>query len=274
MLDPIFGELQNPVNKAPEPRQSKIYSKTIIGSSFATAVASMSEQTKVQSQPNEQSSNVTSSSAFTKPCMFCNRNHPMHLCETFQNKPNNDKVEFFKDKGLCFGCLQKGHISKNCQRRLSCNICKQNHPTILHIQVKGNQSKSQSETKAFTSSANSGAVLSLATGSNTGAGKKECALAIIPVKVKWDKGTNCVETYAFLDPGSSATFCTEDLAKQLSAPVKRTEILLKTMGQEKTLSTFRIAGLEVAALDSNTFLKLPNVFTQKEIPVTHDDIPK
>lgn len=32
--------------------------------------------------------------------------------------------------------------------------------------------------------------------------------------------------------------------------------------------------LEVAALDSNAFLKLPDVFTQKSIPVTHGNIPK
>lgn len=51
------------------------------------------------------------------------------------------------------------------------------------------------------------------------------------------------------------------------------EILLKTMGQEKPVTSYRISDLEVAALDSDTFLKLPDVFIQKSIPVTHN-IPK
>lgn len=206
----------------------------------------------------------------------------MHV---LQQKPAHEHVKHFKinQTMIKWSFLRikdyaldacKRDISKNCQKRLLCNTCKQNHPTILHIQTKGNQRESQTETRASTSTTSSNAVLSLATGSNTGARKKECALAIVPVKVKLDKGTKCVESYAFLDPGSSATFCTEELAKQLAAPGRKMEIILKTMGQEKTLSTYRVSGLEVAALDSENFLKLPDVFTQKQIPVTHDDIPK
>lgn len=52
------------------------------------------------------------------------------------------------------------------------------------------------------------------------------------------------------------------------------EIVLKTMGQEKMLSAFRIAGLEVTALDTDNFLKLPDVFTQKQIPVMYNGILK
>lgn len=50
---------------------------------------------------------------------------------------------------------------------------------------------------------------------------KDCALAIVPVQVKAAKFSKSVLTYAFLDPGSSATLCTENLMDQLNA--KRTE---------------------------------------------------
>ena len=67
-----------------------------------------------------------------------------------------------------------------------------------------------------------------------------CAQSVVPVKVKLDKGTKIVETYAFLDPGSSATFCTEKLMMQLNGTGKKVEILLKTMGQEKPVSTYKL----------------------------------
>ncbi|KAK0138631.1 hypothetical protein N1851_024819 [Merluccius polli] len=52
-------------------------------------------------------------------------------------------------------------------------------------------------------------------GDATGAGR-DCALAIVPVRVKVAKGSRYIQTYAFLDPGSTARFCTENLMNQLN----------------------------------------------------------
>lgn len=46
------------------------------------------------------------------------------------------------------------------------------------------------------------------------------------------------------------------------------------MGQEKLVASYRVSGLEVAALKENGFLELPDVYTQKSISVTKDNIPK
>ena len=41
-------------------------------------------------------------------------------CDTcIKSKHNNEKVEFMKNKGLCFGCLGKGHMSKYCKNRMT-----------------------------------------------------------------------------------------------------------------------------------------------------------
>lgn len=56
----------------------------------------------------------------------------------------------------------------------------------------------------------------------TGAEEAECVLSIVPVMVKSKKSNKCVETYAFLDPGSTATFCTEDLRRKLNVKGKPT----------------------------------------------------
>lgn len=127
---------------------------------------------------------------------------------------------------------------------------------------------SQNAKKKSRESSMSSALVSLDAGSHTGAGNNECKLSIVSVEVKMCKGTKIVQTHAFLDPRSTATFCTEALMAELNASGKKMKVLLKTTGQEPVPS-YRLSGMEVAALKGNTFLKLPGVFIQKSIPVTH-----
>ncbi|KAJ8372561.1 hypothetical protein AAFF_G00281380 [Aldrovandia affinis] len=109
-------------------------------------------------------------------------------------------------------------------------------------------------------------------GEATGAGRN-CMLAIVPVRVKVTKRNKSVLTYAFLDPGSSATFCTENLMKRLHAKGWKTEILLRTMGQERPVKSYGLTGLEVSNLEGTTHLDLPRVYTQDRIPVSKENIP-
>lgn len=113
----------------------------------------------------------------------------------------------------------------------------------------------------------------------TGA-SRECALAIMPVQVKVAKGSKTIKTYAFLDPGSLATFCTENLMNQLNAKGRRTEILLRTMGQERPVKSYELTGLEVGSMDGSAYIDLPKVYTHPKVPVskenllTHHDLEK
>lgn len=50
----------------------------------------------------------------------------------------------------------------------------------------------------------------------TGDGEQDFMLAIVPVKLKSKRGQRIVETYAFLDLGSSASFCTMGLMDRLN----------------------------------------------------------
>lgn len=152
MLDPIFGKIQSPLKQTSESKgQYKAYYKANSrGSSFATTVSPVSKAEPFKND-KQGGSTMNGSDAFVKPCMFCNKNHPMEVCEVFQNKPNKEKVEFWKVKGLCFRCLQRGHMSKNCKKRMSCNVCKRGHPTMLHIHIKETQ-QHQNHTEEFSGS--------------------------------------------------------------------------------------------------------------------------
>jgi len=151
-------------------------------------------------------------------------------------------------------------MSRECDKPLTCDICKHKHPTVLHI-----------ESKAQEVSVNNASV-SLETCGHTGAGSDECVLAIVPVQVKAKSGSTIINTYAFLDPGSSASFCTQHLMRRLKLSGVKTSILLRTLGQERSVDTFLLSGLEVSGLNEENFLDLPEVYTQRTIPVSRNNI--
>lgn len=86
--------------------------------------------------------------------------------------------------------------------------------------------------------------------------RKKVKLSSVPVKIKANKGNKIVQTYAFLDPGSSSTFCTTDLMNQLDITGKKTNILLRMMNQEKTMVSNVVSGTT-----SLIRVKYPNGFT-------------
>lgn len=62
-----------------------------------------------------------------------------------------------------------------------------------------------------------------------GVGSELCLLSILPVQIKSIKRGRVIQTYAFLDPGSSATFYSEHLMQRLGLSGKQTHFLLQTV---------------------------------------------
>lgn len=120
--------------------------------------------------------------------------------------------------------------------------------------------------------ASASAPLHQETSACTGAGDN-CVLAIVPVRVKSKKSNKAVEAYAFMDPGSSATFCTEALAKQLNVQGRKTELMLSTINSKKRVESYILTDLEVSGLEDNNFIELSKVFTQRSIPVSRENVP-
>ena len=53
-----------------------------------------------------------------------------------------------------------------------------------------------------------------------------------------------------------------------------TQITLRTMGSSSSVSSYRLTGLEIASLTGKQFYDLPEVYTQKRMPVGTDNIIK
>ena len=68
---------------------------------------------------------------------------------------------------------------------------------------------------------------------STGAGDYDSTMAIIPVRVKLMNRDKYIETYAFLDEGSDATFCTTKLMDQLNARGKKNKSATSDNGKDQ-----------------------------------------
>ena len=273
--DPLFGNIHEsqPVtsSKSFPPKQIR-ETRRHKGSSFATSVTAMEGKAKTAWREKKESSSSTSTH---QGCLFCKGSgHSLDKCSQFKGKIHRDKINFIKEKGICFGCLQMGHISKDCRSRLECNVCSQRHPGILHIEHQDKGTSAEQSEQPANSTVGTAAAAPQTCG-HIGAGCEDDSIfSIVPVQVKCQKGDKVLQTYAFLDPGSSGTFCTNSLAQRLNVSRRRTRFLLRTMGQEKTVDSYAISGLAVSGLDQTDFIELPDVFTQKCMPVTKLNIPK
>lgn len=257
LSDPLFGNIQEtqPHNSVKHQVMSKFLSKERC---FAT-VAAVNTSADIRSTEQQAHSTSTPSMSKSVLCCACRGGHTLEQCAQLKKMTHRERIDLFRKNGICFGCLKPGHTSNVCKNRITCSVCNLKHPTILHITAKPKTSEEQPL---------SSALVSQQTCARTGAGKQDHVLSIVPVQVKAKSGNNILETYAFLDPGSSATFCTEHLMRKLNLNGTKTSIFLRTMGQENTVNTLVLTELEVCSYNGD----LPDVHTQKNMPVTKDNI--
>ena len=96
-------------------------------------------------------------------------------------------------------------------------------------------------------------------------------MPIVPVRVRTKFG-GIVETNAFLDPGSSSSIVTENLAERLGARAHPVSITVDTVaGQAQNVRSYWIDDLEVGPRRGEEFYPLPPMFTLSSLPVTEAD---
>lgn len=164
-------------------------------------------------------------------------------------------------------------MSRDCKSRLECNVCGKRQPGGLHIPADKGKSTAQSDQPAR-SDASTITTVPQTCGHVEAGHEDDCIFSIVPIQVRNEKGDKVLQTYAVLDPSSSGTFCTNSLAKRLNVSRQRSRILLRTMGQEKTVDSHVISGLEVPGLEKDDFITLSDVYTQRCMPVSKLNIPK
>ena len=200
-------------------------------------------------------------------CSFCGGAHFLDACQIFEKRSVGEKTQFIIENQLCFGCLEQGHRVAGCKKKRSCKICKGRHPSVLHDQ---RRSARELEPQNSAGVEKAGAVDVVA-----GASRLQSGMSVVPVRVRVNGGKT-VSTHAFLDNGSSASFCTLDLLEALEVKTAEpTRLSLCTVDPKATkLDSLIVTGMEVSSMSEADFIELPPVYTLQRIPVTEDDIPK
>lgn len=103
-----------------------LYSAVFMSTEPAVNATKKSIQTRMQSM-SPTISNIVS-------CLYCTLGHALEHRPQLRKWTHREKLDFLKEKGVCFGCLCIGHMSKDYNKRISCKVCNQSNASIRHIE--------------------------------------------------------------------------------------------------------------------------------------------
>ncbi|XP_048846374.1 uncharacterized protein LOC125717469 [Brienomyrus brachyistius] len=228
-----------------------------------------------KAQPNPHNLNALGNSAQDNPsgiqnkgqikCVCCQKNHFIYKCDKFATMPRDEKKRFVIDNKMCFACLRVGHVSKNCKKKATCNICRQCHPTPLHEERPQGRKPEASEQEQE----NSVALC------NVKGDACDRTSMTVPVWISC-VGKNCTETlvYALLDTQSSNTFIDQEVCHNIQADTEPIVLKLSTMtNRGSRVNCQRATGLRVRGYYSQEYIELPPAYTREYIPLEQNSIP-
>ncbi len=97
--------------------------------------AMSNDHNSTQTKPSdEQQSSFSLQVSVVKNCMMCGQDHDLDICNKFLSRTPTERRQIVHDKKLCFGCYGLNHISRNCQKKRTCQRCNKPHPTAMHIE--------------------------------------------------------------------------------------------------------------------------------------------
>ena len=192
--------------------------------------------------------NAESGSAEAKTkgaCALCKGKHEHDVCKVFLSKSLAERKAFIRERSLCYGCLQTGHVSKRCRHRKKCSVCSQFHSSSLHGDVKC-QSNTEvkvgtmnTEASLVTHEAQSGSVSDMNQHSQSGVvflgntGQSSKCSMILPFYLSHgDSPEKEILIYALLDTQSDATFILQSSCSALGLTGIDVKLSLSTMYAE------------------------------------------
>nr|XP_015830265.2 uncharacterized protein LOC107395402 [Nothobranchius furzeri] len=233
---------------------------------MTTTNVSTNEKATAATQINKKSKPNLSSTQNKRQieCICCRQNHFIYKCDKFTAMSLEEKKQFIIDNNMCFGCLRVGHISKNCQQRVTCNVCKRKHPSPLH------EDHPQPDKPEMLPKEENAATVSCSVKLDN----SDCTSMIVPVWLS--SSTNRPETlvYALLDTQSSNTFIDQNVCEKLQARTGPVKLKLTTITDRCSIvPSQRVEGLRVRGYHSQEYIELPPTYTREYIPLEKNSIP-
>ncbi|KAK3727739.1 hypothetical protein QZH41_005198 [Actinostola sp. cb2023] len=202
-------------------------------------------------------------------CALCKNTHNLEECKEFLKKTVEDRKSFVKLNNLCFRCLKRGHMVRQCRGRQRCEECKKPHATTLH--EKGEQPR---DTKIGADGTAEKATSNCTKVCQTTDCGLTCSL-IVPVWLHHrDNPEKRTEVYAILDDQSDVCFITENVCEELGLQGPELKLELGTMHAVESVNTQRIDGLVVSRHDKQVEISLPKSYSRYQIPARREQIPR
>ncbi|XP_048577095.1 uncharacterized protein LOC116610276 [Nematostella vectensis] len=255
---PIYGKLteSKPPNSVNQP-QKRYYGKP---SSFVAEA----RQESISQNPTQNRKQVK--------CPSCEKDHWLSQCPDFKKASIAERKEIIKNKNLCRNCLVPGHYVFKCSKGSFCRIevCDKKHSTFLHKREERAKSKEKENEQTSENAAHAQSKPSngyVQTFKSSPSAGTAIGPPIVPVHVRAKGHISSVRTYAFLDPGSNTSFCTNKILKQLNIKGEKTTLSLTTLhGKNKPVNCF-LVDLEVLDLSGKICFDLPSVYSRPSLPV-------
>ena len=203
------------------------------------------------------------------PCIFCEETgHWLTRCPKFETQPLDARRSFVRTNYLCFGCLGRNHLSKNCKRRHTCKKCSRQHPTLLHSDKPPEKPETATKPDAKTETA-------FPVNAHATSGNVCVSSSIVPVYLTAAAEPHKeVLVYALLDTQSDSSFIKTELAEALSLEREPVRLNLSTMTSTNTLiHSCIVRNLQIRSMDSNRNISLKDAYTRDLIPVDKAHIP-
>ena len=217
-------------------------------------------------------------------CVCCGEAHHLAICNTFTSWPVNDRAQFVADRGLCFVCLQHGHLIRTCPwaKRCEKEDCTMQHHDLLHgskhvvrrswpagsvqrqQQVTG---RSRSSDFAQEPAHSEGAVRRTVAASFPEDEDSETLLQIVPVRIH-GPDDRFEDVLALLDPGSQTSLCTADVLSSLKITGTERGLCLQNVeGSGRPQSSRKVRLMVSPRGDDQSLIEVPEAFSVPKLNV-------
>ena len=222
-------------------------------------------------QPVRRTTLVTNT--FNKICPCCAEQHEIQTCELYQQKTPDERLRFLAENRMCFGCLRKNHLARDCRTTTPCGIdgCRFKHHESLHGAHANRETSSHQSGNQHADA--SRRTLATAAPART---RGITLLQIVPIRVHGVKG-RFRDTYGPVDPGSETSLISENLMNYLGLTgPERTLRIDNVEGtgapQSSKQVTFDVSSRTSAG--TRTSIRVPEAFVIPRINVTVPRIPE
>ena len=157
-------------------------------------------------------------------CSLADGTHKIWNCPLFRDTSVIDPYAAVRKQCLCYGCLGKGHAIKDCKvNGCGINGCTKKHNRLLHSENQMDEGNHAVNVSAATIN-KSNEVTSF--------------LQIVPVSIQ--SGGSRLNTYGFLDSGSTVSFIDESVQQKLRAQSADATLNIAGMHGTNDLKTEKI----------------------------------